>query len=180
MVLLNILSTTIPYSWFRGIALALLGSLLSWVSVFGWSIWRGTVWSGFGNFLEFNPSKSQSDFLYRENWQNREEAKCALSYIKKNYSECATIFDYSFNLASTDSVFVWNAMHPPANFISIPSTFRREFLTKTANTIKRSGWLIVQKDYYLTSDFLSDFDSVYIKTQELKFGKYHAIRYVPR
>lgn len=193
LVLLNVRATTIPESWRRGVAVALLASLLGWISVFGWGIWRNIVESG--EVLEFNPAGFRQALSYENPDTARrlvsrsltykidaglpEDAARAISRIRHNFGEPATVLDYSMNLASTIPGSAWSAIHGPANFPYIPSVHRREFLQRTANTLKRSGWLVVDKKFP-AAEWLDDFDSAYTRTQELDFGSYYAIRYAPR
>ncbi len=179
LVLLNVHATTIPASWRKGAAAALLACLLSWVSVFGWDIWLGTAWPGSGKVFEFNSAKFRQEFSDGEDWRRSEDAGRAITYIRKNFGEPVTVLDNFMNLASTASASAWSAIHGPANFTFIPSARRREFLSRTAATINRRGWLVIHKEYLVT-EWLSDFDSVYTRTQELDFGEYHVIRYAPR
>jgi hypothetical protein len=199
LVLLNVRATPIPDSWRGGFAAALLACLLGWISVFGWGDWRATLESG--KTLEFNPagfrqalsygnpdtaaSLSSRSLKYKKidtgPWHANEpeDAARAISEIHQNYGEPVTVLDPGLLLTSTDLGSAWSAIHGPANFTSVPSASRREFMQKTANTLKRSGWLVVARGYS-ANDWLADFDSVYTRTQEVDFGSYYAIRFEPR
>jgi hypothetical protein len=73
----------------------------------------------------------------------------------------------------------FNALHSQANYFYISSLERRAYLTRAANRIPASGWVLyvpsVEADM-----FIADYDSVYTRTNEKVFGTYRAIRYVPR
>ena len=89
------------------------------------------------------------------------------------------MLDGSINLVRAAQPSVWSAVHGPANFAYIPSQRRQEFLLKTATTLKRSGWLVIDRKFP-ADEWLADFDLVYERTSQLEFGSYYAIRFSPK
>ena len=181
LVLLDVRTSQIPQSW-RSVAVVLLACLLGWLSIFGWGIWRDT-WQKRA-VVEFNPTGLKQILSY-ENPETRakllpwigdtEAVAYAVSHIRQNYGEPVTVA--GLVLASSDSDSVWNAIPNAANYMSIPSERRRNFLLQTASTLKRDGWLIFRKESPTNRALLYDFDSIYRRTQEVDLGLYYAIRY---
>ena len=188
LVLLNIRTSPIPQAW-RMAAVVLLASLLGWLSMFEWHAWRYTAETG--RLLEFNPTGFRQALSYENpdtqqtllsepaDLGNPEDTARAISYIRQRYGEYVTVVNAARFLTSTDSRSVWSAIHCLDNYVSLPAVRRREFLLRTASTLKRSGWLVIQKSYPNSYVVAADFDSVYRRTQELDFGSYYAIRYTP-
>jgi hypothetical protein len=191
LVLLHIRVALIPNSWLVGISTALLACLLGWASVFGWMDWRATILSG--KTLEFDPAVFRKSFSFgnpetaakldsrglghKINLGNPRDVARAISYIQQNYGEPSAVIDHSMLIASTELGSAWSLAHGPANFAGIlPFAIRRDFLQKTADTLKQSGWLVIDKEFP-ANDLLADFDSVYLRTQVLDFGSYYAIRF---
>jgi len=169
---------------FRLTAATLLACLLGWVSVFGWDAWKEL--SDPFRAVQFDPEwvraalpDGSSDAMAASHGVYPEDGVRAISIVRTTYHESATMVDMPFGLASTASDSVWSAFHCPANMWLFPSTLRRIFLANTANTLKRSGWLVIKKDF-AAGELLEDFDSVYSRTHELDLGTYHAIRFAPR
>ena len=73
----------------------------------------------------------------------------------------------------------WSAFHNPANVFYIPSKIRKIFLQNTVNSIRMPGWLLINLNYP-AKDWLEDLDSVYDRGEQLEFGEFYAIRFVPR
>jgi hypothetical protein len=72
----------------------------------------------------------------------------------------------------------WNALHGPANFPFVPAYLRRQYLKNIAARFNKSGWVLYDKDYDI-NPYLQDYDTVYKRDQELDFGTYRAIHYMP-
>jgi len=186
LVLLHCFSTSAAHTS-RAIATALLAALIGWSSTFGWYAWHPS-------------SERLSNIAFDPSWVNAaisdgklgtanltvvyspfpDDATRALEEIQRDTLEPATVVVNTWNgLSSTNSEAVWSGFHGPANIAMFPSATRRIFLTRTANTLRRSGWLIISQSQ-LHSALIADFDSVYLRTAERDFGTFHAIRYVPQ
>jgi len=187
LVLLNVRASHVPQSW-RGAVLVLLACLLGWFSTFGWDVWRD-AWKN-GAVAEFNPEKFRQTLSY-ENPETRkklppsagdkdsmEAVARTIAYIHEKYGEPVTVTGPF--LVSADPKSVWSAVNNAANYKPISPEHRRAFLLRTANTLKRSGWLIIHKKFSSNRELLYDFDSVYKRTYEIDLGPIFAVRYAPR
>jgi hypothetical protein len=103
----------------------------------------------------------------------------ALAHIHRNYGEPATVLDSSMNHVRATPRSAWSAIHGPANFAYVPSEQRRVFLERTARTLDRPGWLVVNRKFPAYG-WLADFATVYTTTERLEFGSYYALRMVPK
>lgn len=181
LVLLNVRTSQVPQTW-RGAVVILLACLLGWLSIFGWGIWRDT-WKN-RTVVEFNPAGLKQTLSY-ENPESRmklfpwigdtEAVAYAVSHIRQNYGEPVTVAGHF--LASADPDSVWNAIPNAANYMHIPAERRREFLRRTASTLKRGGWLVIRTGSPTNRALLADFDSIYSRSQEVDLGLYYAIRF---
>ncbi len=172
LLLLNTHAMSLPGSWQRGASVVLIASLLGWAIVFGFP--------KASDIFEYDFQRFREKVSAAIDFRNGEDPRRAISYIRDNFNEPITIIDAGMRLASTSSsTSVWCAIHGPANYAFIPSMHRREFLRNTSSSLHRSGWLMIDKSPMAT-DWTSDFDSVYTRTQELDFGTYWVIRYEPR
>ena len=107
------------------------------------------------------------------------EASKAIKFINNTYGEAVTILDYSMTLERSLPQSGWSAFHNPANVFYIPSKIRKIFLQNTVNSIRMPGWLLINLNYP-AKDWLEDLDSVYDRGEQLEFGEFYAIRFVPR
>jgi hypothetical protein len=173
-------------------AIALLSGVIGWLPLFGWSAWE-QAWHGPG-VLAF----SGSAWVRTLDWRDPgtadkiarrfakfgleagrpSDAGAALAHIARTYGEPATVLDYSLDLVHTAPRSAWSAIHGPANFPDIPSEQRRLFLERTAKTLNRPGWLVVDRKFPADA-WLADFAAVYTTTERLEFGTYYAVRMVP-
>ncbi len=183
LVLLHIFSTAVDRS-LRMIAATLLAALLGWSSSFGWDAWF--LPSGKLNDIEFNSSWISAVIFDAKAHQLRtvhapfsDDAARALSETQRDTQEAVTVVSSWNGLASTNAEAVWSAFHGPANIVLFPSAMRRRFLSHTAGTLKRSGWLIFPQSE-LRGALIADFDSVYSRKEVRDFGTVLAIRYAPK
>ena len=106
------------------------------------------------------------------------DAARGMQTISDQFDEPVTVLDAAINVEASTAGIPWSAFHGPENYVYLPSALRREFLANIAAALKRPGWLLISRSYDATS-FLSDYDAVYRRDQQLDFGTYYAIRYVP-
>jgi hypothetical protein len=176
LLLLSIWQAPIFSGWRTATAVLLMG-LISLGSFFGWGLWRHAYISG--RLLEFFPKRLQISFLHNY----PEAAVRAIKYIEDTYAEPVTVLDFNMNPQVNPKLpitkKVWSAIHNPANFSFIPREKRRDFLKKTANTLKRAGWLVIERNFP-ANEWLEDFDSAYVRVDEKDFGSYYAIKFQPR
>ncbi len=185
LVLLNVQVTSVHYS-LRATAMVLLATLLGWTSTFELaSQARPREWL---YAIEFNPSwVSAAISADRQDADQFNpapfppDAARALSAIQRDTGEPVTIWPHwNWNgLSATSSAAVWSAFHSPANLALFRSETRRTYLAKTAQTLKRSGWLVVPNTKS-RNVLIDDFDYAYARTEERDFGTYRAIRYQPK
>ena len=192
LVLLHAISTADGKILSRASVL-LSATLLAWLPLFGWQAWGENVMEGgvltfdsksMLNSMSFsNPdtaSKIADRFArYKMVSGSPQDAGRAIEFISKSYSEPVTVLDFSMDLVRSTPTAAWSAIHGPANFPYIPSQHRREFLSATATSLNRAGWLIVDRKFP-ADKWLIDFDFAYDRTNRLEFGTYYAIRFSPK
>ena len=174
-------------------AVGLAAAVMGWLPLFGWGGWQQTI-EGQG-FLRFEGATLGKSLT----WANPEtaarierrfaqyglaagapsDAGAALIHIQREYREPVTTLDYALDLPHGAANGAWSAIHGPANFPYIPSERRREFLARTAETLKRPGWLLVDRKFP-ADEWLADFATAYKTTDRLDFGSYYALRMVPK
>lgn len=176
LVLLNAMSTMESRILARS-AVVLAAVLLGWLPVFGWQAWRQDVVSL--RVFSFN-SRIEQKFDPRW-WMSGlpGDARRAISYIYKHYGEPVTLLNDSYDLVRSAPPDPWSALNAPEDFDYIPSERRREFLSLTAASLRRVGWVVVDQNFD-AEPWLADFDSAYRRSDRLEFGSYYAIRYVPK
>jgi hypothetical protein len=160
----------------KGLAAAMLACLIGWTCVFGWNIVLDAKRAG--HIAEYKPKEMIARFSRRP-----PDVITAMQFIRTNFGEPITILDENMNLVMENSPMVWSANHFPGNLMYLPQEVRRQFLTNTANTLQRSGWLIIgpSTEYGKNiEEIMQDFDTVYSRKQTLLSGKYRGIRYVPK
>ena len=151
--------------------IVLAATLIGWLPVFGWQVWERNAmpWQ----FFQFD-SRLADKFV-----NFRPDALRAIDYISAHYGEPVTVLDDTYDLVRSTPPDPWSAIHGSANFAFIPSAERREFLVRTAATLKRTGWVVVDRAFP-AADWLADFDFAYQRVGYLDFGRYYAIRYSPK
>lgn len=172
-----------PAGTVRMLATTLLAACLGWFPVFGLNSLSAA--HSQGRLLEFAPHELARAFsrdptrgsFYIQSEQGREDLNAALQKIHRDYGEPVEIFD-RFLLVDTEKTGApWNAWSGPANFAFLPSDLRRIYLARVAKRLKRAGWVVYEKEY---DNVLRDYESVYRRSEELSFGTYNAVRFVPR
>ncbi|MBB1598190.1 hypothetical protein [Achromobacter sp. UMC46] len=172
---------------------AILGaSLLAWTPLFGWNDWQSNL--GKGRLFDFGPSALLPAVTF-SNPQTQDKLRArlagatvgdpadagrAIQTIKAESGDAITVLDSAMNMNGVSPPSAWSAIHGPANFGFIPSERRREFLAALAKTLRRSGWLVMDKRYPEREQWLADYDSAYRRDKALDFGSYIAIHYVPK
>jgi hypothetical protein len=165
---------------------------------FGWSVWWGPALAG-GHAFEVDPrtvrkafdlasSETTSALDRRESGRNplvhSADIQRAAAQISATYHEPVTLMAPPLVLM-TSFAAPWNAVHAPEDFISIPKDVRRAFLARSMRRFNQAGWTITQEG---TQDIVAaggrelaeDFDAVYTRDIQLKFGSYVATRYLPK
>ena len=192
LVLLNAISTA------EGKLLPMASTVLSatfigWLSLFGWQAWNASL--NEGKLLIFDSkllresmslANPNTDSKIAEKFSRAglnsglpTDAGQAIDFLHQSYGEPITVLDFSMDLERSMPPVAWSAIHGPANFPFIPSSHRQEFLHKTAVSLKRAGWLVVDKKFP-AAEWLADFDFAYERTHHLDFGSYYAIRFSPK
>lgn len=185
LTLLLIVTRELAYGSIRILATTLLSAVLGLVALFGWS--------GLVNVAVQNDSTPLSLTFLSESF-NREtnyvfnyrfpsadlkptDAKPLLEHIRNNFRESVVVLDNYLLLNSGEPYPYWSALQVPTNFILLDSNLRRIYLSRVAQRLNRSGWVIYTKDY---ESYLRDYETVYNKVEEFQIGLYTAIRYVPK
>jgi hypothetical protein len=161
----------------------LLAACLGWLPVFGF----GSLSTAFsqGRLLEFAPAELAKAFsrnpergsFYVQPEKEREDLQRALHVIRRDFGEPVEIFD-RFLLVDTEVAGPpWNAWTGPANFGFLPPHLRQLYLARVAKRLGRSGWILHADGQ---AHILNDYDAVYRRAEELSFGSYRAVRFVPR
>ncbi|MFM2322415.1 MAG: hypothetical protein RLZZ225_568 [Pseudomonadota bacterium] len=160
-------------------------AMLSWLPNFGWDAWRENIEKY--RLFYFEPklvSHSLRIFNASTSFRNGAifpmDALRAIDFIQKNYNEPFIVFNDRMGLINNFSrTSVWSAINGAANYAYIPAQDRREFMQLTADSLHRSGWLIIDKNFSSMA-MLADFDFVYQRTKQLQFGTYNAIHFSPK
>ncbi|WP_233234451.1 hypothetical protein [Bordetella sp. LUAb4] len=168
----------------------MLASLLAWVTVFGWGTWQNAYQAGtlaeFGfsatrEKLSYSDPSTESDLLRRipavskDQIDQERQVMDLLSARKEPF----LLMDQYFLLQPHYPVGTWAAMHVATNFEFFPSALRREFLQRTADHLRRSGWVIIARSHALNT-WLDDFDAVYDRTDRIDLPAVYAIRFSPK
>ncbi|BDU20214.1 hypothetical protein DYGSA30_16710 [Dyella sp. GSA-30] len=176
----------------RVAASGFLACLLVYVTLTGWSTWLDVARSG--ALFQIRPREIADRFSYLSKEGQQANARFAgqgdsipssadgargMFTIAQKFGEPVTVLDTALNLERSASGAPWSALHGPENYAYLPPTLRRTFLTRVAQRLKSPGWLLIQRSFAADS-WLNDYDSVYRRDQQLDFGSYYAIRYVPK
>jgi len=176
----------------RVAACGLIAALLAYPVLMGWASWVDAAKAG--DLMQFRPHSIISDFSYTSPGGMRAnqfmagphssdalgpDAARGMQVISETFHEPVTVLDPPLNLEATSIGAPWSAFQGPENYAYLPSSLRRQFLANVAKKLKASGWLLIRRDYDAAA-WLSDYDAVYRRDQQLDFGTYYAIRYVPR
>jgi hypothetical protein len=172
----------------RAIGAGMLASLLGLIVLSGWSAWSGAITSG--RLFEFKPEEFVASLSYEnpetaanlalrcdQSACNPADAGHAISEIRKLSADPAMVLDQLFESLPATSSTAWSAMHGPENYYFLPTDWRQLFLKRTAGQLRRGGWLIVQKS--LPRRWVEDFQSAYYTKEDLDFGTYRALHFVP-
>jgi hypothetical protein len=172
----------------RGAAAGMLASAIGMMAFFGWESWS-TVASK-GTLLTFEPRAVLATWSYADPVTNEQiEASCrrpctpmdavrALRHIRGTSDDPVMILtDDHLSLPAT-SPRAWSAIHAPLNYEYFPTELRRRFMRRSMDRFGRSGWMVIEKDP--PSSWYDDFASVYDIAEELDFGTYRAVHFVPK
>jgi hypothetical protein len=191
LVLLHAISTT------NGIVLpkistVLTAGFLSWLPLFGWQAWSENIVAT--RVFTFEP-KLLVDSISFSNHETVSkidrfvgsgveagfagDAGLAIDFLHQNFNEPVTVLNFGMLLVHSMTPVVWSAIPNLANYGYIPAQRRREFLNRTASSLGRSGWLVIDRKFP-AEEWLADFDSVYNRTNRIEFGTYYAIRFSPK
>jgi hypothetical protein len=190
-----------------GVALA---SSLAAVMFFGWSTWRQTSWSDYANadgpasmsyirgptaeqsgaaaisLPDSGPSPAQSGGQgpqsSRLDGANPADAARAVFYVSSVRGEPLIKIDDGLDIAPIGPR-AWSAIHDPIDFYFLPDWLVAKLIDRTMRRIKSPGWLVIGKQVDSAPETLRWqrlIEGSYVKTEEMDFGAYHAIRYEPK
>jgi uncharacterized membrane protein len=153
----------------RQIAAIAAAALIAWLPAFGWSNWRASIQEG--SFLSLDPH----GVVHRMGFTQR---AVPLRLLQARSQEPVTVLNQYMNIVPGTPAQAWNVVHSPANFAFMPSEYRQRYLRNTAQVLRRSGWLVVSKEY--EQGWLADFEAAYRTTDVVELGPYRALQLVPR
>lgn len=178
LVLLHAWSRTPAFG--RSLAAGLLAGVLGWLSVFGWGAWNSAA-------------QAWAQPWFDANWVRRvlpgpqggpggfpPETQRVIERAQAIAPDPVTVLGPMANLSATDATAVWSALHSPANLYMFAPEVRRDFLYRTAQTLQRSGWLLLWTREPVAMGLLPDFDTVYTRTHSFEMAGYLAIYYTPK
>jgi hypothetical protein len=76
----------------------------------------------------------------------------------------------------------WSAIHDPIDFYFLPDALVAKLIDRTMRRIRSPGWLVIAKHVDSVPETLRWqrlLEGSYVKTEEMDFGAYHAIRFEP-
>lgn len=205
LVLAAVQSSTGASALSRG-AFVALASTLATVMFFGWSAWRQTSWSDYANAAPAvsmsyirGPTAEQSGAAAlpapdgqpqngaqdteksRLDGANPADAARAVFYVSSVRGEPLIKIDDGLDIAPIGPA-AWSAIHDPIDFYFLPDSLVAELIDRTMRRIRSPGWLVIAKhvdDDPQTQRWQRLLEASYVKTEEMDFGAYHAIRYKP-
>ena len=165
----------------RALAVGMTTSLVALCALFTWSVWLQAVTEG--RLFQFNAPALSSNFSY-EALANQCNTSCdaitivrALAEIKKRSDDPVIVLDKQYLNISASSQKIWNALHGLANYVFVPAEQQHIFLHRGALRFAQSGWLLVDRSI---AGWVETFKTSYVITEELDFGTFHALHFVPR
>lgn len=177
LVLLNVWSRTSDL--LHGLVTGLLAGLLGWLSVFGWNAWTDVIHTRELSWFDANwadrvmPGAGGGPKSFSVATQG------VIAQTQAIFPDPVTVAGPTANPSTVDAAAVWSAFHSPANLHMFTPDVRRDFLRRTAQTLQRSGWLLVWKDEPIAVGMVPDFDAVYTRTHSFEMAGYLAIHYIP-
>lgn len=173
------------------LASTMLASLLGWTVVFGGANYKRTHEQG--QLLYFAPEELAKAFtresprsrfhlkeLARHNQLAPGDVEKALTHIHATYREPVEIFDALMLVDSGEPFPPWSALHGPENFVFIPSKLRETYVRRIAHRFGQPGWVLHPKGDPIMVSYLKEYDAGYLRSTELDFDGYKAIRFLPR
>ncbi len=170
-----------------GLIGGMLASLLGLLVLFGWGPWATTIKTG--AVLQMNPRQFVQSLSYTQpatrdqlvTWSSpvAEDPVAlgqALNALHARSKDPVMVISPWFSMQPGEPV--WNTMHNPAIYNYIPEANRSWFLENGAKRLHRSGWILVHKSQVVP--WLDNFRSAYSATEDLDFGSYRAVHFVPK
>jgi hypothetical protein len=178
------------------------------VMFFGWSAWRQTSWSDYANAdvaasMSYvrGPTAEQTgaaairpsgaDQSQRSSGQDMQKSRVdganpadaarAVFYVSTVRREPLIKIDDGLDMAPIGPR-AWSAIHDPIDFYFLPDALIAKLIDRTMRRIKSPGWLVIAKHVDAVPETLRWqrlLEASYVKTEEMDFGAYHAIRYEP-
>jgi hypothetical protein len=186
-----------------------LASILASVIFFGWSAWRQTALSDYANAgaaaamsyvrgqsaeqtgaaaiklsdVESGPeqSRGRDPGKSRLDGANPADASRAVFYVSSVRGEPLIKIDDGLDMAPIGPR-AWSAIHDPIDFYFLPDSLVAKLIDRTMRRLNSPGWLVIAKHVDNVPETLRWqrlLEASYIKTEEMDFGAYHAIRYEP-
>jgi hypothetical protein len=192
----------------RSAGIAVTATLAS-VIFFDWSAWRQTTSSNYANAglpssmsyirgptaeqtgaaaialsdAEIGKGLGRSEDLEKSRLDGRNPADAARAvfYVSSVRREPLIKVDDGIDIAPIGP-HAWAAIHDPIDFYFLPDALMAKLIDRTMRRIKSPGWLIIAKhvdDAPETLRWQRLLEASYVRTEDMDFGAYHAIRYEP-
>ncbi|MBI5279624.1 MAG: hypothetical protein HY854_24540 [Burkholderiales bacterium] len=181
--LLPFLAVVLLYAWSnlrgfgRGASAGMFAGLLAWTLTFNWAPWQaglaGGPWFDWNWHRQVLPSIDPARNAFPAATQR------VIARAQALQRDPVTVLGPYANPSSPSATAVWSALHSPANISVLDPAVRRDFLSRTAATLQRSGWLLVQASLPPAMALVADFDAVYRRTRQFEMDGYLAIHYAP-
>ncbi len=127
------------------------------------------------------PSGQQGPKKSRLDGANPADAARAVFYVSSVRHEPLIKIDDGMDMAPIGPQ-AWSAIHDPIDFYFLPDSLIAKLIDRTMRRLKSPGWLVIAKHVDNVPETLRWqrlLEASYLKTEEMDFGAYHAIRYQP-
>ncbi len=187
-----------------------LASTVALVAFFGWSAWHVASLSDYANadaavsmsYVRGRTAEQTGaadqflSVLVPDRTQNSEgehhksrldggdaaDAAQAVFYVSSIRHEPLIKIDDSQDIAPIGPR-AWSAIHDPVNFYYLPDALVATLIDRTMRRIKSPGWLIIARhveDLPETLRWQRLLEGSYVRTGQMIFGSYRAVRYEPK
>jgi hypothetical protein len=186
-----------------------LVSTLALVMFFGWTAWRQTSLSDYANAgpaasmsyirgetaeqtgaaaITFSNAEQGQQQRSRQDLEksrldggNPSDAARAVFYVSSVRGEPLIKIDDGLDIAPIGPR-AWAAIHDPIDFYFLPDGLVAKLIDRTMRRLKSPGWLIIARHVDADAETLRWqrlIEGSYLRTEQMDFGAYHAIRYEP-
>jgi hypothetical protein len=138
---------------------------------------------GVGGY-KFSVNKLSSSKIYNSeliNSFNFKDKKLeeTIIILQNTHNEQVEYLSYPYFIASNERNQPWSAIHSAANYFYIPSIIREKYIGRVAKRLKKTGWILYEKDDINAEKFLKDYNKSYYQVSKFNINGYVAIRMKP-